>query len=130
MSTATEKIVNMVFINDVNYGFPTYPSGVKYTVPAGRYAEIYIQRYKSENDNGQVASVKIGEVALPAPLSQDSVLFAYGSDTQAPYSQNPNATHSMARTPITLYAGQTIYYNIGISSVLDFTAVIKEYNAP
>ena len=122
MATALETLTAVVFINDTLIN----SSSTKYTVPSGKYAKVYIQKMKLEYDNGQVSTVEVGEVAWPTPTSNGNYQY-YASDADLTF----DAAHiSMGRGPIILQEGQTIVYTAGINTLLDFTAVIQEFNSP
>ena len=80
-------------------------SGVKYTVPTGRFAEVFIQ--KSTNNNMQFAVTSSG--------------FNVIIDATSSYS-------STAGVPFQLFAGNSIVQNSSTVSTYDF--LIKEYKLP
>ena len=126
MATALETLTAVIFINDNNYGWPTNPSTTRYTVPSGKYAKIYIQQIKLENDNGNTSSVEVGEVIWPTPPSNSNYQY-YASSADVSFD---SAHISMGRGPIILQEGQTIEYVIGSLTLLSFTAVVLEFNSP
>ena len=126
MATALETLTAVVFINDVNYGWPANPTATRYTVPSGKYAKVYIQQLKNQYNNGPISNVEVGEVSWPTP-SGDGFYQYYASDADLTFSA---ANITMGRGPIILQEGQTIEYIIGVVTQLSFTAVVLEFNSP
>jgi len=120
MATAQETVLNVVFLNS-NLNTNT----TVYTVPAGRIAEVYVQKILNGASGGFTSNIKIGEVAF----GPDNPVRTYQAQGLA--ESDSLANTSMTRVPILLDQGQVIKHT-GVTSPVFSTvvAVIKEFNRP
>ena len=125
MATATDYVTNVFLLNS------TSQSGIAYTCPADKYAEVYIQKIVNIDGNSNDGYIKVGEVTW-TQAAQDSSNVYIATGTYTNWTEGNNVPHyPMGRDPIVLFEGQTIQH---VGSVFNpastVVAVIKEYNKP
>lgn len=130
MATAQETVVNVIPINSEANPPNQVPGTVVYTVPVGKYAEVFVNYVRTRNANGGIITVGVGDAEWPGPPTQDSTV-SFGSTgtftkvvTTDPFPMNAQ--------PIILHAGQTIRHirNGSAGGNSKIVATVKEYNAP
>lgn len=116
MATSQEVLTNIIRLS----GTRSTTSTLEYTVPAGKYAEVFIQLFQSTSDaNG----VTIGPVVFTKSVS------AYSYNGSTTNSERAGIA-SLVSSPIPLIEGETITTSAPSSGSVSFSYIIKEYNKP
>ena len=135
MATANEDLTSVQLLNSTS----SITGTVAFTVPAGKYAEVYPQYVSGQFNLGggnPKGFIKVGETSFPLatdPGGASSVRHYYATDVHdAGVSAGPSQVMQMGRAPITIDQGQTITHNISGFGNANSTivAVIKLYNRP
>jgi len=130
MATAQELVTGFLFFDSSNAAGATV-----YTVPAGKYAEIYIQKIEAGNNNGNVRTIDVGPIRWPqiglqnSSTTYTSTLVSAGTIYET--SGNTINEMSISPQPIVLNEGQAISH---VSSVFSgasrIVCTVKEFNKP
>jgi len=116
MATSQEVLTNIIRLS----GTRTTTFTLEYTVPAGKYAEVFIQAFTSTSDSNGVI---IGPVVFQKSVNAHSY---NGSSTSA----EKSGFASLLSLPIPLIEGETITTSAPASGSVSFSYIIKEYNKP
>ena len=116
MATSQEVLTNIIRLS----GTRSTSSTLEYTVPAGKYAEVFIQSFSSTSDSNGVV---IGPVVFAKSVTAHSY---NGSSTNS----EKSGFASLISLPIPLIEGETITTNAPVSGSVSFSYIIKEYNKP
>lgn len=133
MATAQEELISIFLFDSGNVS-----SGVSYTVPTGKFAEVYPQLVRNAFNDGvnSYNTVQVGEVLFPNatdPGGTSSNKNMYATDIHGQgIAPGGNQITQMGRSPITLDQGQTIQHLLssGAGGSSRIVAVIKLFNRP